>query len=437
MKKFWLFAIVACVFAFAVGCDKGKSTSAPATTSNDPAVARFLLSEEPDKYDVPININFENKIKILGVNYNPKPLMHGKKYTMTFYYKVLGEMSEDYEFFGHFEPEDGQRFRGKMDHLPLNGAFPTSKWKKGMILKDTFRETMPAAFPSKAGVLWGGFYRGDKRLAVVKADRSKADKNNRGKLAVMKLDDPGAVDPPKKMTVYKTKSKITIDGKLNEKGWAKATSTGYFTNVAGDTKVKPYTTAKMIWDSDYLYIGFSCDDPDVWTSYTKKDDPLYKEETVEIMIDADGSASTYYELQVNAANVVYDAYFPERRKNMDIKWDSKIKSAVSIDGTHNKRSDVDKKWNVEIAVPISNLADAKPVKEGTSWRINFYRMEKPKKRGTIASMWSPTLVGDFHQLKRFGTINFTEKYAEDRKVLQTTKLKKPRKTDPLSLKEKY
>lgn len=425
MMKLRLFAIVMFLCVCIAGCDKAKNSSAP--VSNDPVIQKFTLSKEPEKYDVPININFDNKIKVLGLNYAPKPLKHGKPYTVTFFYEVLSNMNQNYEFFGHFEPENGERFRAKMDHFPFDGAYKTSQWQKGQILKDTFKSTMTSAFPTKSGVLWGGFYKGNDRLPVVKEDRSKADKDNRGRLAVIPLDAAGSQVPPKSMTVYKTNQKINIDGKLDEEVWNKATSTGTFTNVAGDTRVKPGTFVKMLWNNEYLYIAFDCEDPDVWTSYTKRDDPLYKEETVEIMIDADGSGSTYYELQLNAANVVYDAYFPERRKDRDLDWDSKIISAASVDGTRNKRDDKDKGYTVELAVPLSSIKDARPLKEGEKWRINFYRMEKPKKRGTLASMWSPTLVGDFHQLNRFGIINFTEKLAEDRKTVKKTMLLKPGK----------
>jgi len=391
----------------------------PASQTPPPDLAKiepFLLKAEPGKYDLPVGTTLDNKIQILGVDYEPKPLAHGKPYTITFYFKVLGEMKDDYEFFGHFEPANGQRFRAKMDHFILGGRYKTSQWRKGDIIKDVFKSTMPGGFPDAKGVIWGGFYKGDYRMPVIAEHKDRTDAEGRVKIATLPLDEPSGLK--RELEVYKAKGKIEIDGKLDEPAWEKAADTGEFVNVGGDEKPKPLTTAKFLYDDKNLYVAFLCDDDDIWTTYTKRDDPLYREETTEIMIDADGSGSTYYEIQVNAANVVYDAYFPERRKDMDIKWDSKLKSAVGMDGTLNKREDKDKRWIVEIAIPFEVIADAKnkPAKPGDKWRLNLYRMERPAKQGTIAGMWSPTLVGDFHTLDRFGTIAFSATMAEERAV---------------------
>ncbi len=405
MRLGWIGVMIALLTMF--GCEEP-----PAADNIDrSALSAYLLKEAPAKYDVPVNINFDNKIRILGLDYTPKPLAHNKMYTITFYLEVLDRVGADYEFFGHFEPNGPQRFRAKMDHFVLDNKYPTSAWRKGDIIKDVFRSRMPAGFPGEKGILWGGFYKGETRMPIARESRDRADSDGRAKIAALPLTESREIK--RYMTVYRSEGSLTPDGKLDEVSWGKTEGTGALGNLAGDKTVKPETNVKMLWDDRYLYIAFICEDADVWTSYTKRDDPLYREETTEVMIDADGSKSTYYELQVNAANAVYDAYFPERRKNMDIKWDSKLKSGVQVEGTLNKREDRDTRYVVEMAVPFTEIKDAPnlPPKPGDQWRINFYRMERPQKRGTLAAMWSPTLVGDFHTLGRFGTITFSDKPA--------------------------
>ena len=151
--------------------------------------------------------------------------------------------------------------------------------------------------------------------------------------------------------------------------------------------------------------------------------PLYKQEAVEIYIDADGSRSTYYELQINPRNVVFDAYFPEVRKDMDLAFDAKMKTAVQVYGTLDDRKDKDQRWVVEAAIPFASIADAKnkPPKPREEWRINFYRMERPSLGGLAASMWSPTLVGDFHTPQRFGKVIFHEQIIEEKFKVTLTK----------------
>ena len=89
----------------------------------------------------------------------------------------------------------------------------------------------------------------------------------------------------------------------------------------------------MAWDDEALYVAFECEDPDVWGTFRKRDEPLYTQEAVEIFLDADADGRTYDEIEVSPHNVVFDAYFPARRQGMDLSWDSGLQSAVKVPGT--------------------------------------------------------------------------------------------------------
>src|SRR5206468_10420546 len=142
------------------------------------------------------------------------------------------------------------------------------------------------------------------------------------------------------------------------------------------------------------------------TTMDKHDDKLWTQEAVEIFIDADGDGKTYVELQVNPRNATFDSYLPEYRKNQN-DWNSKMKTAVKVDGTLDKRDDVDKGWTVEMAIPLEAVKGRAatgpqiPPKLGDLWRINLYRMDFPKGKTQTGSAWSPPLVGDFHALDKF------------------------------------
>ncbi|RJO67367.1 MAG: hypothetical protein C4523_09570 [Myxococcales bacterium] len=402
MRGFAALAAVAAAM-FLAGCDAPSGADADRS-----AFAGSLLSEPPERYDLPVGIVLDDKVEVLGIDYSPRPLAHGKPYTMTFYFKVLDRMPADHQFFVHVEPASGPRARHVIDRPVLDGKYPTAAWRKGEIIKDEHRGVFPAAFPAAKAVLWGGFFKGDTRLPVAAKDRSKADADGRARLGVAPLDEPS--DARREIVVPKAQGKIAVDGEFDEADWERAGKTGPFVAVSGEKAEGAATAARLLWDEQFLYIAFECEDEDVWTSFSKRDDPLYREETTEVMIDADGSASTYYEIQVNAAGAVYDAYFPERRKNMDLAFDAKLVSAAAVEGTLNQREDQDKRWAVEMAVPFASIADAphRPPLPGDRWRLNLYRLDRPAKRGAQASMWSPTLVGDFHMLDRFGTIVFGE-----------------------------
>jgi hypothetical protein len=146
----------------------------------------------------------------------------------------------------------------------------------------------------------------------------------------------------------------------------------------------------------------------------------------EVMIDANGDGKGYIELQVAPNGTIFDTYLPTYRKyedSLDPKrkpydWNSKLKAAVKVDGTLNKREDQDKGWTVEMALPLADVngLDSKGVKVppafGDKWRLNMFRMDSPKDKPQVALGWSAPMVGDFHKLDRFGEIVFVDEKGE-------------------------
>jgi hypothetical protein len=167
------------------------------------------------------------------------------------------------------------------------------------------------------------------------------------------------------------------------------------------------TTARLLYDDQNLYVSFDCEDPNIWGTLFKRDDPIYGQEAVEIFIDADGDQRTYNEIEVSPNNTLFDAYFPERRAGMDLSWDSGTRSAVKFKGTINNPTDRDEGWTVEMAVPYARLAKVPhvPPKKGDQWRFNLYRLDGDAGRQQ-GMAFSPLFVGDFHHLPRFGRLNF-------------------------------
>ena len=62
---------------------------------------------------------------------------------------------------------------------------------------------------------------------------------------------------PEGYVCYRVDGKIKVDGKLNEADWQKAQSTSSFVDISGEGFAKPCydTSAKMLWDDNYLYVG--------------------------------------------------------------------------------------------------------------------------------------------------------------------------------------
>lgn len=138
---------------------------------------------------------------------------------------------------------------------------------------------------------------------------------------------------------------------------------------------------------------------------------MWKEEVVEIFIDTDDDPNNYVEIEISPSNVLFDSYIINPQK-IDFVETAKfnlqgIKTAVKVDGTLNKRDDLDHSWTVEMAIPFADLIgvesfDASKLRK---WRINFYRVTRDIEKEVGKYAWSPTLEG-FHAPSKFGFLNF-------------------------------
>lgn len=205
---------------------------------------------------------------------------------------------------------------------------------------------------------------------------------------------------------------VKIDGRLSEEIWQKAEQVVLKNNTGAEVQDSTLMTwVKTCYNDEYLYISFVCNDPDIWGDFTDRDQHLWTEEAIEVFIDTDDEMNTYVEIEVSPNNVLFDAFIVDPF-NIDIpnvqKYNLKgFKSAVTIDGTLDNRMDADKKWTVEMAIPLKELITKHDsfVPEKIEWKINFYRINRDIEKQPILLAWSPT-NGRFHKPSVFGTIKF-------------------------------
>jgi hypothetical protein len=189
--------------------------------------------------------------------------------------------------------------------------------------------------------------------------------------------------PVEKYAVYQTISKIFIDGKGDETSWQNAEWSPYFTDLIKKDNPVPFykTRFKMLWDKMYLYILIEVEDPQIWTYFVSRDQEVYNENTVAVLLDPNRDTHYYYEFDVNAQNTIFDQYQTKPPRNggrARRDWDIKgLKSATNVLGTLNNPTDIDEKWTVEFAVPFKSLSANgsyyKP-KNREFWKLNLLRV---------------------------------------------------------------
>ena len=97
--------------------------------------------------------------------------------------------------------------------------------------------------------------------------------------------------------------------------------------------------AQVLYDADKLYIGFVVADDYLKSSFEHTDDHLWEQDTVEVMLDPDGDALNYFELQVSPRGVHFDTRYDSARDPRPfghVDWSSAVKAGVSVQGTLDK-----------------------------------------------------------------------------------------------------
>jgi hypothetical protein len=163
------------------------------------------------------------------------------------------------------------------------------------------------------------------------------------------------------------------------------------------------TTTRVCYDDQALYVRFDCDDRDIWGSYTRRDDPIYDEEVVELFISPSAAAPTrYYEFEISPNGVLLDAIIHNpTSKRADLVIDTSWNPTIHWQA---ERADAAGRWCAILIIPWEVIA---PVGElPNTWRANFYRIERPRDAAPEFSCWSPTLTepADFHKPAFFGTL---------------------------------
>jgi hypothetical protein len=223
-------------------------------------------------------------------------------------------------------------------------------------------------------------------------------------------------------TVQRRIDTIAVDGKLNEASWATAPETSVFTIWDGSPAPDSLrTTAKMLWDDEFLYIGFIARDPDVYATYTGRDVHCWEQDTFEVFVTVPGTAG-YVEADGSPAGALWDGLFTGVFQGLGGAYNlAQLRIAGHIDGTANNPSDRDVGFTGEMRIPFSDVyqgvAGGHPA-NGTQLRMNLNRINwnTPKVQGGPGATgsdtyhaWSPVPGNgvSFHRPDQFGTVTFS------------------------------
>jgi len=218
--------------------------------------------------------------------------------------------------------------------------------------------------------------------------------------------------PMPRYEVRRATGPIVIDGVMADAAWESASPPAALHALwEQQTGPRHATAARILWDDEFLYVGYDCEDTDITAQLSARDDWVYRDDAVEIFINPlPSQTGLYYGLEMNARAVFMD-YLMYDSRHIVRRFDMEGVRVVShLRGTLNARGDADSGWSLEVAIPWSNFADlAEPPSVGTVWRANLNRWDGVPPDRTM-SIWSDPLQENPrpHVPERFGELVFVD-----------------------------
>lgn len=180
------------------------------------------------------------------------------------------------------------------------------------------------------------------------------------------------------------------------------------------------TTFSALWNERGLAIRFDVCDDDAWHTMTRRDDPIWEEEVVEIFLDPARAGRNYVELEFSPINVVTDLRIREPWPSLagDRHWNWEgLESTVVPGSCEGLRTGswVARAWLpwTGLATVAPEVASAAPPAAGDRWRFNVFRIKRPggpadPERDAIYAAWSAPDGPSFHAPDAFRDMLFLE-----------------------------
>ena len=208
----------------------------------------------------------------------------------------------------------------------------------------------------------------------------------------------------REVRAYKKSAPIKIDGNITEKDWKNADIVSSFKLCNGKGLAPNQTYVRTVYEPENIYFAIEAMEPHpdkMLCNITKKDGPVWEDNTLEIFISHPDMGNKYYQFIVNARGTLFDGIRTPGSR-IDPAFDSGAEIATKV---------LKDRWVLEIRIPSAPLGEK--CMEGESWKVNIARgrvLTTMKFHDNENSTWSngyPHDVGRFHPVA----------FCRDRKVV--------------------
>ena len=171
------------------------------------------------------------------------------------------------------------------------------------------------------------------------------------------------------------------------------------------------TRAKVLYSETGIYFLFDCEDQILAATITEHNQDLWEEDVVEVFLWTGEDFPVYFEYEISPLNFELPIMVPNDKGHFFgwLPWhyegDRKIQHATSVKGGKRSPGHQSKPGWPSFSFPInsSRLCPRCPLKQGTKWRANMYRIDYDQGETTFS--WQETSE-TFHEYNKFGTFIF-------------------------------
>lgn len=380
-------------------------------------VAEHLLAHPPAGGFPVLDVSLGGKVVYAGNTVDKTMVAPGQTVRVTHYWRVVQPVGASWRVFALVRGAPNTADFMNLTATDMELAHGPATWKAGELIEDIQDITLRPDWHSATATLYVGLIAAGEHGIGDRMAASGAHTQDRAVIArVIDVDLSRAPPPPGTVYLPRAQGPIIVDGVASEPAWSLAATSPELATAEGSSDPVGKAIARLTWDDQFLYAFVSITDSDVVSEYKNHDEPLWKQDCVELFIDADGNRRGYVELQVNPNNATFDSWFATTRAQPgDVSWDSGMQTAVKLRGTAVP-GDTDQGWDAELAIPWQAvrgrdeaMAVRLPPEVGDRWRLNLVRVDvKTGDKNQQASSWNRITSADFHALDRMLTVVFAD-----------------------------
>ena len=159
------------------------------------------------------------------------------------------------------------------------------------------------------------------------------------------IDQVRELTPSQALALPRVNAAPRIDGLLDDAVWSRAAAIRGL--PASSSAVKGGTDVLLLADSEHLYVGFQCHEPEIERLRTdvkpadQRTNAVWNDDAVEVLVDPRGDAKAFFYLVMNAAGATYSAEYG----GAGDKWQPELTGKTRV-GTQS--------WSAELAMPFAS-----------------------------------------------------------------------------------